>query len=261
MKKQLNKRKSMRKYFASNYDEDAKKQMSLLNKANIRYCDDIDELSENQKYIGKNNLKLMQPLSLRPFANIIHKNLKKEIKPNNEGKYLMFTLVTGFNFGKDNWNNDYNKLQDETKRLLKGYDYVATVALDEFPKEQYINDGTLMSWHVHGIIFDKPSRWSIKRINDKVKRKGHKITPFKTSSYERLIDAIYYAFKSPFGGKVKITDKNGHTSFRRVKLSLFSYYQNFVKLKNDPIYYGMFAGGKGKKVLNHILKEINNGKA
>lgn len=53
--------------------------MSLLNKANIRYCDDIDELSENQKYIGKNNLKLMQPLSLRPFANIIYKNLKKKL--------------------------------------------------------------------------------------------------------------------------------------------------------------------------------------
>ena len=66
----------MRKFFSSEFDDDAKKQMSLLNKANIRYCDDIDELSRHQKYIGKNNFKLMQPLALRPFANIIHKNLK-----------------------------------------------------------------------------------------------------------------------------------------------------------------------------------------
>lgn len=251
----------MRKFFSSKFDDDAKKQMSLLNKANIRYCDDIEQLSKNQKYIGKSTFKLMQPLALKSFADIIYKHLIKKVKPNQEGKYLMFTLVMGFNFGKDNWNNDYQKLQQKTKKLLMGYDYVATVALDEFPRERYINDGILMSWHVHGIIFDKPNRWNIKKINDTVKRKGHKITPFKTSSFKRLIDAIYYAFKAPFGGKIKITDKNGHTSFRRVKLSLFSYYQNFMKLKNYPIYYGMFAGGKGEKALDDILEEISNDKA
>lgn len=67
----------MRKHFANKFDEDVKVQISSLNNANIRYCDDIDELSRHQKYIGKNNFKLMQPLALRPFANIIHKNLKK----------------------------------------------------------------------------------------------------------------------------------------------------------------------------------------
>ncbi len=261
MKNQLNERFTMRDYFSSKFDEYVKVQIGLLNKANIRYCDDIEQLSKNQKYIGKNSFKLMQPLALKPFAEIIYKHLIKEVKPNQEGKYLMFTLVTGFNFGKDNWNNNYHKLQEITKKLLSGYDYLATVALDEFPRERYINDGILMSWHVHGIIFDKPSRWSIKKINDKVKRKGHKITPFKTSSYERLIDAIYYAFKGPFGGKVKITDKNGNISFRRVKLSLFSYYQNLMRLKNYPIYFGMFAGGKGEKVLDDILEEISNDKA
>ena len=101
----------MRKFFSSKFDEDVKIQMSLLNKANIRYCDDIDELSRHQKYIGKNNFKLMQPLALKSFADIIYKHLIKKVKPNQEGKYLMFTLVTGFNFGKDNsetWNVKLN---------------------------------------------------------------------------------------------------------------------------------------------------------
>ena len=43
---------------ANKFDEDVKVQISFLNNANIRYCDDIDELSRHQKYIGKNNFKI-----------------------------------------------------------------------------------------------------------------------------------------------------------------------------------------------------------
>lgn len=47
----------------------------------------------------------------------------------------------------------------------------------------------------------------------------------------------------------------------RTKLPLCSYYDNLIKLQNYPIYFGMFAGGKGKTVLNNILEEITNDNA
>lgn len=244
--------------FSSNYDKNVDWQINQLHRAICLYAEDYKIKKKLYKYILKSKeLKLMQPLALKPFAKTIYKHLNKNIAPNIEGKYIMFTLVTGFYFGKNNWNMNFQHLQKETKKLLKGYDYIATVALDEFPREKYLDQGTLMSWHVHGILFEKPSRWNISQINKKVKRKGHNIIPFKTSSYSKLIDAIYYAFKAPFGGKVKRSDNN----FMRTKLPLCSYYDNLIKLQNYPIYFGMFAGGKGKTVLNNILEEITNDNA
>lgn len=248
-----------KKSYESKFEENASWQINILNKSIAQYGNSLEEQTKLYKYIlSTKQFGLMQPLALKVFANIIHKHLKKVVKPNQQGKYTMFTIVCGYNFGKDKWNMNYEKLQNRVKKLLKGYDYIATVALDEFPREKYLGNGTLMSWHVHGIFFKKPSRWHIGKINKRIKQKGHKIIPLKNSSFFQIIDCIYYAFKGPFGGKVLTTDKNGKERFRHVKLPLSSYYENLIKLKDYKIYDFMFAGGKGKKVLNKILMEVGH---
>lgn len=245
------------KSYASKFEENACWQINILNKSIAQYGNTLEEKTKLYKYIiGTKQFGLMQPLALKVSANIIHRHLKKVIKPNKQGKYTMFTIVCGDNFGKDNWNMNYKKLQNKVKKLLKGYDYIATVALDEFPRERYLGEGILMSWHVHGIFFKKPSRWYISKINKKIKKRGHSIVPLKNASFSQLTDCIYYAFKGPFGGKVKIIDKKGKEKFRHVKLPLSSYYENLIKLKDYKSYDFMFAGGKGKKVLNKIFKEM-----
>lgn len=248
--------------YADKFKYNASLQLDLLHRAIALYSENLKQKVKLSKYVDRvKELGLMQPRALKPFAKIIYKHLDKVIRPSNEGKYMMFTLVVGYDFGKNNWNMNYKKLQKKVRKLLKGYDYIATVALDEFPREQYLSEGTLMSWHVHGIFFEKPTAWNTRKINQQIERKGHKIIPLRTESYDRLIDAIYYAFKGPYGGKVRVEDKEGHTSFRHVRLGYTSYFQNLIQLKNYKIYDLMFAGGKGRKVLNHILEEINNAKA
>ena len=164
------------KSYESKFEDNASWQINILNKSIAQYGNSLEEKTKLYKYIlGTKQFGLMQPLALKVYANIIHKHLKKVVKPNQQGKYTMFTIVSGYNFGKDKWNMNYEKLQNRVKKLLKGYDYIATVALDEFPREKYLGYGTLMSWHVHGIFFKKPSRWHIGKINKSIKQIGHKI--------------------------------------------------------------------------------------
>lgn len=119
----------------------------------------------------------------------------------------MFTFVANCDFGKSNWKMKCEELQKQTKRLLKGHDYIARVSLDEFPRAKYFDEGTLMCWHVHGIFFKELSRWYTQKINQEVKATGYKIRPLVTKRFDCLIDAVHYTFKMPFGGKVRYQKK------------------------------------------------------
>lgn len=248
-----------RKYYADKYESNVNYQINNLNKAIYRYGGSVNNKAKAYRYVsGIKKLGIMQPRTLKVVGDIITEHLSAKVTTNSEDKYCMFTLVTGFNFGKDNWNMHYQKLIKQTRELLKGYDYIATIALDEFPKARYADEGLLMSWHVHGIFFKEPTRWFISDINKKIEAKGYKITPLKKRHFVRLIDAVYYAFKSPFGGKVRYINKYGEKKSKSISLYLNALYQNFQHLKSIKRSEWMFAGGKGQKVLNDILEDMNN---
>lgn len=248
--------------FADKYEKNANYQLNQLNKAIYRYGGLVNNKARLYKYVSsKRQYEIMQPRTLKFLGDKITKQLSKKISANYEGKYSMFTLVTGFNFGKDNWNMNYDKLKKRTQKLLKGYSYIATIALDEFPKARFMDEGVLMSWHVHGIFFKEPSRWFKGKINQKISPAGYFITPLVFRHYDRLIDAVYYAFKSPFGGKIRYRDRKNIKTSKNTSISLKSLYNTLVHLKGVKRQDFMFAGGKGKKILKRILEDLNNERA
>ena len=250
-----------RKQFADKYESNANFQIKRLNDAVNRYGGSVDNKAKSYRYVsGKKQLGLMQPRALKPFARVVKRHLEDSIFPNKDAQYHMFTLVTGYNFGKNNWQMKCDELQRQTKKLLKGHDYIARVCLDEFPKAKYLDEGVLMCWHIHGIFFREPSRWYTQKINQRIKLRGYKITPLFTKHFDRLIDAIHYIFKMPFGGKVRYKKKDGTTGSRHISLYLNATYDTFIHLKDVKIYDFMFAGGKGKKILKRILAEVKNDK-
>ena len=250
-----------RKPFADKYESNANFQIKRLNDAIYRYGGRVGNKAKLYRYVsGKKQLGLMQPRALKPFARIVKRHLEDSIFSNKEAQYNMFTLITGYNFGKNNWQMKCNNLQKQTKKLLKGYDYIARVCLDEFPKAKYLDEGVLMCWHVHGIFFREPSRWYMKKINQNIRLKGYKITPLYTRHFDCLIDAIHYIFKMPFGGKVRYKKNNGMIASRHTSLYLNATYDTFIHLKDVKIYDFMFAGGKGEKILSRILAEVKNEK-
>lgn len=251
-----------RKPFADKYESNANFQIKRLNDAINRYGGSVDKKAKLYRYVSGNKLLgLMQPRALKPFADIVCRCLEKKILPNNKASYHMFTLVMGDNFGKNNWQMKCDDLQKKTQKLLKGYNYIARICLDEFPRAKYLDEGVLMSLHVHGIFFQEPSRWHAQKINQNIKLKGYKITPLLTRHFDRLIDAVHYMLKMPFGGKIRYKKKDGMTASRHVSLYLNATYSTFMNLKDVKIYDFMFAGGKGKKVLRQILAEVKNEKA
>lgn len=250
-----------RKPFADKYESNANFQIKRLIDAINRYGGSVDNKAKLYRYVsGKKKLGLMQPRALKPFARIVKRHLGNSIFPNKEAQYNMFTLVMGYNFGKNNWQMKCDELQKQTEKLLKGYDYIARICLDEFPKAKYLDEGVLMCWHVHGIFFREPSRWYTQKINQSIRLRGYKIPPLLTKHFDRLIDAIHYTFKMPFGGKVRYKKNDGAAASRHTSLYLNATYDSFMHLKDVKIYDFMLAGGKGKKVLSHILAEVKNEK-
>lgn len=251
-----------RKPFAKQFEKNANFQIKRLHDAIYRYGGSVSNKVKLYRYVsGKKQLGLMQPRALKPFARVVKRHLEECPFFYKGDKYPMFTFVADCDFGKSNWKMKCDELQKQTKRLLKGHDYIARVCLDEFPRAKYFDEGTLMCWHVHGIFFKELSRWYTQKINQEVKATGYKIRPLVTKRFDCLIDAVHYAFKMPFGGKVRYQKKDGTRGFRHTTLSLKAAYNTFMHLKNAKIYDFMFAGGKGKKVLNRILAEIKNEKA
>lgn len=250
-----------RKPFAMQFEKNANFQIKRLNDAIYRYGSSIDNKAKLYHYVsGKKQLGLMQPRALKLFAQVVKNHLEDMNVFYKTDDCPMFTLVVDCDFSKDNWEMKCDELQEQTKKLLEGCDYIARVCLDEFPKAKFFDGGTLMCWHVHGIFLKEPSRWFRKKINQKVVTSGYKIRPLVIKHFERLIDAIHYTFKIPFGGKVRYSKKDGTRGFRHTSLYLNATYKTFLQLKDIKIYDFMFAGGKGEKVLKNILAEVKNEK-
>ena len=247
-------RKFQMSNFSNKFYNNANYQIMKLDRAIYKYGDNPLQKIKFRKYItSQKKLGLMQPLALKPFCSLAFKHIKEYT---GERNVLSFTIVTGDNFGKDDWNFNYKKLQSKIKKFLKGYDYIANIALDEFPRTTFEDKGTLMSMHVHGIFFSELTRYQKSIISAKFKKQGYCIRPFVTKHYDYCIDALHYSFKALYGGKYSYCNSAGTKHYiKHTQLSLKSLYFNFTKLKDFHIYDLAFAGGKGKQVLNIILEE------
>ncbi len=243
------------KTFAQKFKGNSTYQLRKLTKSIDLYTKDIYQKSHLICYANKaKGFGLMQPLALKNFSDIVCKHLRPVLGDNVN----FFTLVTGrYCFGKNNWNFDFGKIQSETKKLLKGYSYIATVALEEFPKDRYLDEGILMEPHVHGIIWNNPTRWERRKIISQIKTRGYRINPLDIRSRD-IESAVQYAFKACFGGKRSYTNKNGKRVFAPTPITNKSLYITFMKFKDCKIYDFAFAGRKGRKVLKNIIAEIEN---
>lgn len=183
----------------------------------------------------------------------------RENMPNN---ISMFTVVVDkYNFGQDNWNFQYKSFQKKIKKIFKGYDYIANVALDEFPRISFQQDGTLMTPHIHGIFFRTLTRWEKSKLAKSIKKyfPESRIRPFVVRPQYDLESAIQYSFKALFGGKRMFTRRNLTAGLKNTSMTYKAIYANFTHLKRFKIYDLAFAGGKGKEILRNIINDIENG--
>lgn len=156
-----------------------------------------------------------------------------------------------------------NDVYKKVKRWLAGLDYIATVAFDFFPNAKYGNDGMLVSPHIHGIFFNTISKRTREKISKKIKKGivGEGVLrPFVIRKYDRLIDALHYAFKGSFGGKnfYKIDHDGQETKRIRTHLSLKDYFDVVSNFKDIQIDQFAFAGEKGIQVLEEVRKDMRN---
>ena len=121
-----------------------------------------------------------------------------------------------------------------------------------------------MSPHIHGIFFDEIKKRGKEKISRKIKNDSEEnciLRPFEIKEYSRLIDAVHYAFKGPFGGKNYyeiVEGKKGKKVRKRTPLTLKDLITIIQNFKDTPIDAYCFAGGRGISLLQEIRKEMNN---
>ena len=150
---------------------------------------------------------------------------------------------------------------EKIKKIFKGYDYIANVALDEFPRISFQQDGTLMTPHIHGIFFRTLTRWEKSKLAKAIKKyfPESRIRPFVVRPQYDLESAIQYSFKALFGGKRTFTRRDLTVGLKNTSMTYKAIYTNFTHLKRFKIYDLAFAGGKGKEILRNIIRDIENG--
>lgn len=245
--------------FADNFERNANLQLRKLTRAIDLYVRNVYIKSKLIRYVNhQNGFSMMQPLALKNFSGVAYSHLETII---GNTDISMFTIVVDkYNFGQDNWDFRYKEFQKEIRKILKGYDYIANVALDEFPRGCFQEDGVLMTPHIHGIFFRTLTRWEKAKISRAIKKyfQGSRIRPFVVRPHYDLESAIQYSFKALFGGKRMFMRKDRTFAYRNMSVTYKTIYANFVHLKRFKIYDFAFAGGKGKEALRNIIEAIEN---
>lgn len=243
--------------FSSNLERNANLQSRKLTRAIDIYCQNIVQKNKKIRYVRKNKgFGMMQPMALKNFSEVAVKHLEPVIGTEN---ISMFTIVVDkYNFGKDNWHFDYEAFRKEIKKILKGYDYMANVALDEFPRERYEYDGILMTPHIHGIFFTPLTRWEKSQLSIKIKKHfpEYRIRPFVVREKFDLESAVQYSFKALYGAKISYIRRDSKSIIKPMNPLYKNLYINFRHLRPLKIYDCAFAGGAGKKILRNIISDI-----
>lgn len=248
------------KTFSEKFEQNVNLQLRKVTRAIDLYVKNVYVKSRLIRYVNsQTGFGLMQPLALKNFSNITFSYLEPLIGSNN---ISMFTIVVDkYNFGQDNWNFQHKSFQKEIQNILKGYNYIANVALDEFPRGHFEEDGVLMTPHIHGIFFRALTRCEKSKLSKRIKKyfPESRIRPFVVSPQYDLESAIQYSFKALFGGKRVFQKKDGTSAYRNMSTTYKTIYVNFIHLKHFKIYDLSFAGGKGKEILRNIIRGIENG--
>jgi hypothetical protein len=258
---QLNKIKGLQmKTFSEKFEQNANLQLRKVTRAIDLYVKNVYIKSKLIRYVSSQaGFGMMQPLALKNFSDVVYSYLEPIIGSDN---ISMFTVVVDkYNFGQDNWNFQYKSFQKKIKKIFKGYDYIANVALDEFPRISFQQDGTLMTPHIHGIFFRTLTRWEKSKLAKAIKKyfPESRIRPFVVRPQYDLESAIQYSFKALFGGKRTFTRRDLTVGLKNTSMTYKAIYTNFTHLKRFKIYDLAFAGGKGKEILRNIIRDIENG--
>lgn len=243
--------------FADRFEQNANLQLRRTTRAIDLYIRNVYIKSRLIRYVNsQTGFGMMQPLALKNFSDIAYSYLETIIGNTN---ISMFTIVVDkYNFGQDNWNFRYKEFQKEIKIILKGYDYIANVALDEFPRGHFQEDGVLMTPHIHGIFFKTLTRWEKSKLSKTIKKyfPQSRIRPLVVRPHYDLESAIQYSFKALFGGKRMFMKQDGTLAYRSMSVTYKTIYENFTHLRRFRIYDLAFAGGKGKEILRNIINDI-----
>lgn len=158
------------KTFSEKFEQNANLQLRKVTRAIDLYVKNVYIKSRLVRYVNsQNGFGMMQPLALKNFSDVVYSYLEPIIGSDN---ISMFTVVVDkYNFGQDNWNFQYKSFQKKIKKIFKGYDYIANVALDEFPRISFQQDGTLMTPHIHGIFFRTLTRWEKSKLTKAIYEK------------------------------------------------------------------------------------------
>ena len=248
------------KTFSEKFEHNANLQLRKVTRAIDLYVKDVYRKCQSIRYVNRpNGFGMMQPLSLKNFSDVAFSYIEPITGSSN---ISMFTIVVDeYNFGQNNWDFQYKPFQKKIKKIFKGYDYIANVALDEFPRISFQQDGTLMTPHIHGIFFRTLTRWEKSKLSKRIKKYflQSRIRPFVVRPQYDLESAIQYSFKALFGGKRTFTRRDLTVGLKNTSMTYKAIYTNFTHLKSFKIYDLAFAGGKGKEVLRNIISDIENG--
>lgn len=247
------------KTFSEKFEQNANLQLRKVTRAIDLYVKNVYIKSRLIRYVNSQaGFGMMQPLALKNFSDVVYSYLEPVIGSTN---ISMFTIVVDkYNFGQNNWNFQYKSFQKKIKKIFKRYDYIANVALDEFPRGFFQEDGVLMTPHIHGIFFRTLTRWEKSKLSRAIKKyfPESRIRPFVVRPHYDLESAIQYTFKALFGGKRTFMKRDGASAYRSMSTTYKTIYINFIHLKRFKIYDLAFAGGKGKEILRNIINEIED---
>lgn len=233
-------------------------QYDLLCRSITRYSK--DNLLEEMNFIhpDNNGLNMLNPYSLKEFANIFCQRFYDLTLCKSDVRVLSATLIDDeFDFGSKKGKFKVNKAKRKFKEILNGLDYIGNVTFAMYRNEKKsLGEGYLRSVHCHFLLLNPISREQREKISKLVYVDRNKGIPLCIKKYP-LQKAIEYIWHAPFPAYASIpNNEKGTVKQIKVKPTMKSLYDLYVKYKFCKIYDWTIAGGKGLDVWKFIKNEL-----